>query len=85
MSTDTTRSGHDAPGRTDQTDDAAVEALGQILSLSEAARRALASTLREGGTAVGPLVGVRSQDIGVGGERLGLAGYDNDVVVRVLI
>ena len=53
MSTDATRSGRNARGRTDQSEDAVVDALGRILSCSEAARSALASTLREGGTAVG--------------------------------
>ena len=85
MSTDTTRSGHCAAGRTDQTEDEVVDALGQILSRSEAARCALESTLREGGTAIGTLAGVSSQDIGVEGERPCLAGYDDEGAVRVLI
>ena len=85
MSTDATRSGHNARGRTDQSEDAVVDALGQILSRSEAARSALASTLREGGTAVGTLAGVRSLDIGMEGERSCLAGYDDESEVRVLI
>ena len=85
MSTDTPLPGHSAPRLTDQTEDAAVEALGHILSQSEAARSALESTLREGGTAVGALAGMGSQDIGGEGERPGLAGYDDEGVVRVLI
>ena len=85
MSTDATRPGHNARGRTDQSEDAIVDALGRILSCSEAARSALASTLREGGTAVGILAGVRSLDIGVEGERSCLAGYDGEGAVRVLI
>ncbi len=85
MSTDATRSGHNARGRTDQSEDAVVDALGRILSCSETARSALASTLREGGTAVGNLADVRSLDIGMEGERPGPAGYDSDSVVRVLI
>ena len=85
MSTDTTRSGHCAAGRTDQTEVAAVEALKHILSRSEAARGALASTLREGGTVVGSIAGMGSQDIGGEEERPGLAGYDDEGVVRVLI
>ncbi len=85
MSTDATRSGHNARGRTDQSEDAVVDALGHILFRSQAARSALASTLREGGTAVGTLAGVRSQDIGIEGERPGLAGYDGEGAVRVLI
>ena len=66
-------------------DNAAVAALEHILSQSEAARSALESTLREGGTAVGILADVRSLDIGMEGERPGLAGYDNDGAVRVLV
>ena len=85
MSTDATRSGHNARGRADQSEDAVVDALGRILSCSEAARSALASTLREGGTAVGNLAGVRSLDIGIEGERPCLAGYDDQNEVRVLI
>ena len=85
MSTDTPLSGHDAPRPSGRTEDAAVEALGRILSLSEAARGALESTLREGGTAVGSIARVRRQDIGGEGERPGLAGYDGEGAVRVLI
>lgn len=85
MSTDTTRSGYDAPKRIDHTEEAVIEALEHILSRSEAARSALASTLREGGTAVGTIVGVRAQDIGGEGERPGIAGFDGEGVVRVLI
>lgn len=85
MSTDATRPGHNARGRTDQSEDAIVDALGRILSCSEAARSALASTLREGGTAVGILADVRSLDIGIEGERSCLAGYDDENEVRVLI
>ena len=85
MSTDATRSGHNARGRTDQTEDAVVDALGQILSRSQATRSALASTLREGGTAVGILADVRSLDIGMERERPCLAGYDDENEVRVLI
>ncbi|MYC94028.1 MAG: hypothetical protein F4X14_03580 [Caldilineaceae bacterium SB0661_bin_32] len=85
MSTDTTRSGDNASKAGGQTEDAVVEALGHILSRSEAARSALASTLREGGTAVGTIAGVRSEDTDVEGERPGLAGYDGEGVVRALI
>ena len=77
MSTDATRSG--------KSEDAVVDALGRTLSSSEAARSALASTLREGGTAVGTLAGVRSLDIGMEGERPCLAGYDNEGAVRALV
>ena len=85
MSTDTTLSSLNAPKRTDPTEDAAVETLGRILSQSEAARSALESTLREGGTAVGALARVGTEVIGGEGERPGLAGYDDEGAVRVLI
>ncbi|MCY4078624.1 MAG: hypothetical protein OXF54_00145 [Caldilineaceae bacterium] len=84
MSNDTNRSGQDASGRTEHSEDAVVDALGHILSQSEAARSALATTLREGGTAVGTIAGVRSQDID-GEERASLAGLDEEGVVRVLV
>ena len=45
MSTNTTLFAHIAPWLTDRIEDVAVEALGYILSNSEAARRALAETL----------------------------------------
>ncbi len=85
MSTDATRSGENASMAGGQSEDAVVEALGHILTRSEAARSALASTLREGGTAVEALADVRSLDIGVAGKRPGFAGYDGDGVARVLI
>ena len=85
MATDSTRSGHDAPGLSNGSEDAAVEALGRILSQSEAARGALESTLREGGTAVGTIAGMGRQDVGGEEERPGLAGYDDEGAVRVLI
>ena len=84
MSNDTNRSGQDASGRTEHSEDAVVDALRHILSQSEAARSALATTLREGGTAVGTVAEVRSQAID-GEERPSLAGLDEEGVVRVLV
>ena len=84
MSTDTTRSGDNASKANGQSEDAVVEALGHILSRSEAARSALATTLREGGTAVGTIAGVRSEAIDEE-ERPSLAGLDEEGVVRVLV
>ncbi|MXZ21931.1 MAG: hypothetical protein F4Y84_15230, partial [Caldilineaceae bacterium SB0665_bin_25] len=84
MSTDTTPSGDNASKASGQTEDAVAEALGHILSQSEAARSALATTLREGGTAVGTVAGVRSQAIDEE-ERPSLAGLDEEGVVRVLV
>ena len=84
MSNDTNRFGQDASGHAEHSEDAVVDALGHILSQSEAARSALATTLREGGTAVGTVAGVRSQDIDEE-ERPSLAGLDEEGVVRVLV
>lgn len=84
MSSDTTRSGDYASMAGGQPEDAVVNALGHILSRSDAARSALATTLREGGTAVGTIAGVRSQDIDEE-EPPSLAGLDEEGVVRVLI
>lgn len=84
MSTDTTPSGDNASKACGQSEDAVAEALGHILSQSEAARSALASTLREGGTAVGTVAGVRSEAIDEE-ERPSLAGLDEEGVVRVLV
>ena len=84
MSNDTNRSGQDASGRTEHAEDTVVDALRHILSRSEAARSALATTLREGGTAVGTIDEVRSEDIDEE-ERPSLAGLDEEGVVRVLV
>ena len=85
MLNETTLFAQIAPRLTDRTEDVAVEALGHILSHSEAARSSLENTLREGGTAVGAIAGVRTQAIGAQGERPDLACLDNDGVERVLI
>ena len=85
MSSDTTLFAHIAPRLTDRTEDVAVDALGHILSQSEAARGALENTLREGGAAVNSIVRVRTQAIGGEGERPDLAGLDDDGVEGVLI
>ena len=84
MSNDTNRSGQDASGGTEHSEDAVLDALRHILSQSEAARSALATTLREGGTAVGTIAGVLSQAIDAE-ERASLAGLDEEGVVRVLV
>ena len=85
MSNDTSRSGQDTSGRTEYSEDAVFDVLRHILSQSEAARSALATTLREGGTPVGTIAGVRSEDVVVEGERPSLAGLDEEGVVRVLV
>ena len=84
MSNDTSRSGQDASGRTEHPEDAVFDVLRHILSQSETARSALATTLREGGTAVGTIAGVLSQTIDKE-ERPSLAGLDEEGAVRVLV
>lgn len=68
-----------------QTEDLAVEALGHILSGSEAARSALSDLLQAGGAGVGQVAQVRTQDAGEDGARPDLVGSDQDAEDRVLI
>ena len=85
MSKETTLFAQIVPKFTERTEDVAVEALGYILSQSNAARRALENTLREGGAAVGSIARVRTQVTGGKRERPDLAGLDVDGAERVLI
>ena len=68
-----------------QTENLAVEALGHILSGSEAARSALSELLQAGGAGVGKVAQVRTQDAGEDGARPDLVGSDQDGEERVLI
>lgn len=68
-----------------RTEDVAVEALGHILSTSEAARAALTDVVAAGGAPVGPIVRVQTQDTGEKGARPDLAGFDESGLDRVLI
>ena len=68
-----------------RTEDIAVEALGHILSASEAARAALSDVVAAGGARVGPIVRVRTQVTGKKGARPDLAGFDESGLERVLI
>ena len=68
-----------------QTENLAVEALGHILSGSEAARSALSELLQAGGAGVGQIAQVRTQDAGEDGARPDLVGSDQDGEDRVLI
>jgi len=68
-----------------QTENLAVEALGHILSGSEAARSALSELLQAGGAEVGQVARVRTQDAGEDGARPDLVGSDQDDEDRVLI
>lgn len=68
-----------------QTENIAVEALGHILSESEAARRALSDVLRTDGEEVGKIARVKTQVSGEEGTRPDLAGFDQHTQERVLI
>ena len=68
-----------------QTENLAVEALGHILSGSEAARSALSELLLASGAGVGQIAQVRTQDAGKDGARPDLVGSDQDGEDRVLI
>ena len=74
-----------APQFSVQTENVAVEALGHILSGSEAARSALAEVLLAGGADLGRIAQVRTQVIGKESERPDLVGFDQDGEKRLLI
>ena len=74
-----------APRFSVQTENVAVEALGHILSGSEAARSALAEVLLAGGANLGRIAQVRTQVIGKESERPDLVGFDQDGEKRLLI
>ena len=67
------------------TEDLAVEALGHILSTSEAAREGLLGLLRSGGAKVEGLSRVRTQVVGDEGDRPDLVGWDDDGDERLLV
>ena len=85
MSYETTLFAHIAPRLTDRIEDVAVEALGHILSNSEAARSALEETVRLGGIEVSSIDRVQTQAIGEEGERPDLVCFDDSEAERVLI
>ena len=68
-----------------RTEDIAVEALGHILSTSEAARAALPDVVDTGGAPVGAIDRVRTQVTGEEGARPDLVGFDESGQERVLI
>ena len=74
-----------APMFGSQTENLAVEALGHILSGSEAARHALSLLLQSGGADVGEIAWVQTQATGNDGARPDLVGTDQDGKERVLI
>ena len=85
MSYETTLFAHIAPRLTDRIEDVAVEALGHILSNSEAARSALEETVGLGGAIVGPIDRVQTQVTGEERARPDLVGFDDKGTKRVLI
>lgn len=70
---------------TNQTEDIAVEALGYILSSSEASRQALLDSLRSSGADIDSLTRIQTQSTGAGGERPDLSGLDEHGQERLLI
>ena len=68
-----------------QTETTATEALGYILSRSEATRNALRDTLKTGGADVGPIARVQTEVIGKKMERIDLSAYNVADEERVLI
>ncbi len=70
---------------TERTEDIAVEALGYILSTSDAAKTGLLSVLRSGGANVEELSRIDTQISGKEGERPDLVGRDENGVERLLI
>lgn len=69
----------------DRTEDLAVEALGYILSRSDAARRALRDLLQVGGLDIGNLTEAATQISGEEGARPDLVVWDQNRAERVLI
>ena len=85
MSYETTLFAHIAPRFTDRIEDVAVEALGHVLSNSEAARSALEETVRIGGANVGPIDRVQTQVTDEEGGRPDLVAFDDRGAKQVLI
>ena len=85
MSTETTLFAHIAPRLTDRIEDVAVEALGHILSNSEAARSALEETVRLGGANVDSIDRVQTQVINEEGGRPDLVAFNEKGARQVLM
>ena len=84
MSNDTTLFAHIVLNHTGQVEVLAVEALGHILSHSEAGRNALEDMVKTGGAEIDSIVRVQTQDTEEG-ARPDLVAYDNDRAARVVI
>ena len=85
MTNDNSLLAHLSSRFTDRTEDIAVEALGYILSSSEAATTGLLSILRSGGADVEKLPRIDTQVSGKEGERPDLVGWDESGGERLLI
>ena len=85
MSNETTLFAHIVPWLTDSIENVAVEALGYILSNSEAARTALADAVKDGGIDFGSIDRVETWEIGDEGAIPDLVCFDGDDSQNVLI
>ncbi len=85
MSNETTLFAHIAPWLTDRIEDVAVEALGYIMSNSEAARTALSNAVKDGGIEVGSINRVETWEIGDEGAIPDLVCFDEDDSQNLLI
>lgn len=85
MSSGTDSLAQSTSGFTQRAEDAAIGALEHILSISGAARAALADTLREGGTTVDSIAKVRTQATGEERNAPYLVCLDDSGAERVLI
>lgn len=85
MTNDSSLLAHLSSRFTERTEDIAVEALGYILSTSEAAKTGLLSVLRSGGAEIDGLSRIGTQVTGEKRERPDLAGWDETGAERLLI
>ena len=76
---------HVVPMYTNQTERAATEALGYILSESEAARRGVEELVAGGGVTCGQIAQVRTEVRGADGTRVDLVGFDAKGAERLLV
>ncbi len=85
MTNDSSLLAHLSSRFTERTEDIAVEALGYILSTSEAAKTGLLSVLRSGGADVDGFSRIATQVTGEEGERPDLVGWDQNDDERLLV
>lgn len=85
MTAHTTLFAHVIPMFTNQQERVATEALGYILSESEAARRGVEQMVNDGGAAIDHITQVKTEVSGEDGERVDLVGFDDKGSKRVLV